>query len=141
MLSIYINNENMYIVFLIISNYNYFIELQIQKMHDEFVSHKNFKVDNTEFTDVYPKIETNIGKTYVGLQRKSYFEDKINPRLKSILLPVEAGTTFLTQAIPTFDNAIKEHFATHPPATPPATEKGKKRHYSIGMLTLTLLFN
>ena len=128
----------MEIVFLIISNSNYLMEFQNQKKSDEFLTLKNFKVHNTEFTDVCAQLVTINGKIYVGLQRKSYFEDKNNPRLKSILLPIEAWTTFVTQAIPTVEKAIKEHNATHPQA-PPTTPKGRKRPYSNGMLTLSFL--
>ena len=78
------------------------------------------------------------GKFYVGHQRKSYFEDKNNPRLKSILLPIEAWTTFVTQAITTLDKGIKEHHTTQP-APPPETAKGRKRPNSNGILTLTFL--
>ena len=81
-------------LFLIIFNSNYFME--IQNKQDEFTTLKNFKVHNTEFTDVCAQLLTINGKIYVGLQRKSYFEDKNNPRLKSILLPTEAWTTFVT---------------------------------------------
>ena len=128
----------MEIVFLIISNSNYFMEIQNQKKSDEFLTLNNFKVHNTEFTDVCAQILTLNGKIYVGLQRTSYLEDTNNPRLKSILLPIEAWTTFVTQGIPTLDKAIKEHHATHtsPPATTP---KGRKRPYANCMFTLTFL--
>ena len=126
----------MEILFLIISNSNYFME--IQNKQEEFLTLKNFKVHNTEFTDVCAQLVTSNGKIYVGLQCKSYFENKNNPRLKSILIPIEAWTTFVTQAIPTLDKAIKEHHKTHPQA-PPATPKGRKRPYANGMFTLTFL--
>ena len=48
------------------------------------------------------------GKIYVGLKRKSYYEDKNNPLLKSILLTTEAWTTFDRQAVHTLDNGIKD---------------------------------
>ena len=128
------------IVFLIISNSIYFMEFQNQKKSDEFLTLKNFIVDNTEYTDVFAQLVTINGKIYVGLQRKSYFEDKNNPRLKSILLPIEAWTTFVTEAIPTLDKAIKEHHATHPQA-PPTTSKGRKRSYANGMFTLIFFTN
>ena len=128
----------MEIVFLIISNSNYFMELQNKNKQDEFLTLKNFKVHNTEFTEVCAQLVTINGKFYVGPERKSYFEDKNNPRLKSILLPIEAWTTFVTQAIPTLDKAIKEHHATHPQA-PSATPKGRKRPYAYGLFTLNFL--
>ena len=129
----------MEIVFLIISNSNYFMEFQNQNKQDEFLTLKNFKVHNAEFTDVCAQLVSINGKIYVGLQRKSYFEDKNNPRLKSILLPIEAWTTFVTQAIPTLDKAIKEHHATHPQA-PPATPKGRKRPFANGKVSLIHTF-
>ena len=89
----------------------------------------------TEFTDVSAQLVTINGKIYVGLQRKSYSEDKNNPRLKSILLLIEARTTFVTQAIPTLDKAIKEQQAKEPPA-PPEKAYSRKRPYFSGMLTL-----
>ena len=128
----------MEMLFLIISNSNYFMELQNKNKQDEFLTLKNFKVHSTEFTDVCAQLVTITGKTYVGVQRKSYFEDKNNPRLKSILLPIEALITLVTQEIPTLDKAIKEHHATHPQA-PAATPKGRKRPYANGMFTLTFL--
>ena len=110
------------------------MEIQNKNNQDEFHTLMNFKVHNTEFTNVCAQLLTINGKFYVCLQRKSYLEDKNNPRLKSILLPIEAWTTFVTQAIPTLDKAIKEHHATHPSA-PPTTPKGRKRPYANVMLT------
>ena len=81
----------MEIVFLIISNFNYFMEFQNQKKQDEFLTLKNFKDHNTEFTDVCAELVTINGKIFVGLQRKCYFEDKNNPRLKSIVIQVKLG--------------------------------------------------
>ena len=128
----------MEIVFLIISHSNYFREIQNMKKLDVFLRLKKFKVHNTEFSDVCAQLVTITGKTYAGLQRKSYFDDKNNPRLKRFHLPIEAWTTFMTQAIPTIDKAIKEHHATHAP--PPAhTPKVMKRPYSYGILSLTFL--
>ena len=132
----------MALLFLIIFNSNYFMEVQNKNKQDEFTTLKNFKIHNTEYTDVCAQLVTINGKIYVGLQRKSYFEDKNNPRLKSILIPIEAWTTFVSQAIPTLDKAIKEHQATQPPP-PPTAPKGQKRPYANGMFTLsfhTLLF-
>ena len=106
----------MEIEFLIIFNSNYFMELQNKQ--DEFVTLKKFKIHHTEFTDLCAQLMTINGKIYVGLQRKSYFEDKYNARLKSILLRIEAWTIFVTHPIPTLDKAIKEHHATHPQAPP-----------------------
>ena len=60
---------------LIISNFNYFMELQNKNKQDEFLTLKNFKVHNTEFTDVCAQLVTINGKIYVRLQRKSYFEE------------------------------------------------------------------
>ena len=130
----------MELLFLIISSSNYFMELENKNNQDEFLTLKNFKVNNTEFTDVCAQLVTINLKICVGLQRKSYFEDKNNPRLKSILLLIEAWTTFVTQAIPTLDKAIMEHHATHPQA-PPTTPNGRKRPYANGMFTLTFLTN
>ena len=104
----------MEIVFRIISNSNYFMEFQNQKKSVEFLTLKNFKVQNTEVTDVCAQLLTINGKISVGLQRKSYYEDKYNPRLKSILIPIEAWIMFVTQTIPTLEKAIREHHATHP---------------------------
>ena len=42
----------MALLFLIIFNSNYFMEIQNKNMQDEFLTLKNFKVQNTEFTDV-----------------------------------------------------------------------------------------
>ena len=89
------------------------MELQNKNKQDEFLTLKNFKVHNTEFTDVCAHLVTINGIIYVGLQRKSYYEDKYNLRLKSILIPIDARTTFLTQAIATLDKAINENHATH----------------------------
>ena len=126
----------MALLFLIIFNSTYFME--IQNKQDDFLTLKNFKIRNSEYTDVCAQLVTINGKTYVGLQRKSYFEDKYNPRLKSILLPIEAWTTFVTQGNATFDMAIKVHQATHPQA-PQTTPKGRKRPYANAMFTLTFL--
>ena len=110
---------------------------QNQKKHNEFVSLKNYQVHNTLYTDVYAQLLTINGKIYLGLQRSSYFDDKNKPRLKSILLPIEAWTNFVTHAIPTLDTAIGEHHAKEPPA--PETPKARKRPYSNAMLRLSFL--
>ena len=125
-------------VFLIISNSNYFIELQNKNKQGQFLTHKNFKVHNTEFTDMCAEFATINGKIYEGLKRKSYFDYKNNPRLKSILLPIEPWTIFVTDAMPTLVKAINEHRSTNPQPTT-ASPKGRKRPYANGMFTLTFL--
>ena len=105
---------------------------------DEFLTLKNFKVHNTQYTEVFAQKVTINGRIYVGLQRTSYYEDKNNPRLKSILFPIEAWTTFVSQAVPTLEKAIKEHHSTDPPP-PPETNTSRKRPYSNGILTLKIL--
>ena len=47
-----------------------------QKNKDEILTLKNFKVHHTQFTDVFAQLVTITGKPYVGLHRKSYYEDK-----------------------------------------------------------------
>ena len=94
---------------------------------------KNWKVQNSEYTEVLAQVVTINGKIYVGFQRKCYSEDKYNPRLKSILHPIEAWTTFVTQAEPAHDKAIKEQQAKEP--APSATPNSRKRPYSNGILT------
>ena len=42
----------MALLFLIMFNSNYFMEIQNKNKQDEFTTLKNFKVHNTEFTDV-----------------------------------------------------------------------------------------
>ena len=103
----------------------------------EFLTLKNFKVHNTQYTEVFAQLVTINEKIYVGLQRKSYYEDQNNPKLKSILLPIEAWTTFVSQAVPTLEKAIKEHQSTHPPP-PTETTTSRKRPYSNGILTLNI---
>ena len=87
------------------------------------------------YTDVCAQLVTSNGKIYIGLQRSSDFEDKNNPRLKRILIPIEAWTTFVTQARMTLDKAIRGHPAKEPPPT--ETPKGRKRPYANGMFTLS----
>ena len=67
----------MELLFLIIFNSNHFMEIQNKNKQEEFTTLKNFKVHNTEFTDVCAQLVTINGKIYVGLQRKSYFEENI----------------------------------------------------------------
>ena len=62
----------MELVFLIISNSNYFMELQNKNKQNEFRTLKNFKVHNTEYTEVLGQVVTINGKVYVGFQRKGY---------------------------------------------------------------------
>ena len=104
---------------------------------EEFFTLKNFKVHNTQYTEVFAQLVTINEKIYVGLQRTSYYEDKNNPRLKSILLRIEAWTTFVSLAVPSLAKAIKEHQSTHPPR-PTETTTTRKRPYSNGILTLII---
>ena len=91
--SIYLNNENRDIVNLCISILIYFVEFKTQTENkEEFLPLKNFKVHNT--TELFGQLVTINGKIYMGLQLTIYYEDKNNPRLKCILLPIEAWTTF-----------------------------------------------
>ena len=85
------------------------------------------------FTQLVPLNET----IYVGFQWKSYYKDKNKPTRKSIHLPFEAWTTFVSQAVPTLDNAIKEHNAKEP--SPTETAASKKRPYSNGILSINIL--
>ena len=64
------------------------MEVAHSKKQDEFLTRNNVKLNHTEFSDVGAQLVTIKGKIYVGLQRKSYYEDKNNPRLKSILRPI-----------------------------------------------------
>ena len=100
---------------------------------DEFRTFKNFKVHNSQYTDGFAQMVTITGKIEVGIQRRSYYEDKNNPRLKSILPPIEAWTTFVSQAVPTLDKAIKEQEGKEP--APTETLNSRKRHYSNGIIT------
>ena len=87
-IKLYINIKNKDIIFLIISHSNYLMEFENQCQHknkDEFLTLKNLKVHHTKFTDVFAQLVTINAKIYVGLQRSSYYEDKNNPRLKSII--------------------------------------------------------
>ena len=87
------------------------MEVQNQNKQDEFVTLKNCKVRNTQYTEVWAQVGTINGKKYVGLQRKRYYEDNCNPSLTSNLLPIEAWTTFVSQAVQTHEKAIKEQQA------------------------------
>ena len=86
-----------------------------QKNNDEFLTLKNCKVHHTEYTDVLAQLVTINGNIYVGLQRKSYYEDKNNPRLKNILLPIEAWSRFVRQAVTNLEKAITDNQVTHTP--------------------------
>ena len=105
---------------------------------EEFLTLKNFKVHNTQYTEVFPRVVTITGKIYVGLHRKSYYEDQNIRNLKTVLIPNEAWTTLVSQAVPMLDKAIKEHHWTHP-APPTETTTSRKRPYSNGILTLNIL--
>ena len=63
---------------------------QNQKKQDDYLTLKNFKVHISEFSYGCAQLVPISGKIYVGLQRESYYEYKNNPRLKSILRPIEA---------------------------------------------------
>ena len=63
---------------------------------DEFVKMKDSLIHHTQYTDVFLEVVTINEKLYVGLQRTSYFEDE--PRLKIILVPIEAWTTLQTES-------------------------------------------
>ena len=49
-------------IFLSISNSIYFMKIHNQKKHDDFLTLKNLKVHNTEFTDVSAQIGWINGK-------------------------------------------------------------------------------
>ena len=104
---------------------------------EEFLTVKNFKVHHTQYIKVFAELVTIKGKIYMGLQPKSYYEDKSNPRLKRILLPNEAWTTFARQGVPTLDKALKEQHWTHP-QPPMETTTTRKRLYSNVILTLKI---
>ena len=140
--SLYIDKGNRDIVNLCISILIYSIEFKNQtENQDEFVTLKNFKVHNTQYTEVFAHLVTINGKIYVGLQRKSYNMYKTNPSLKSILLPIEAWTTIVSQEVTMLDKAIKEYHANKPPPT--ETPTWRKRPYSNCILTLNIftMFN
>ena len=98
---------------------------------EEFVKIKDSLIHHTQYTDVFLEVVTINEKLSVGLQGTSYFEDE--PRLKSILVPIEAWTTLQTQAVPVIDKAIKEHQATHP--APPESAPRKRRPFRNGILS------
>ena len=132
--SLYINKGNRDIVNLCISIFIYFIEFKNQTDNkEEFLTLKNFKVHNTQYTEVFAQLVIINGKIYVNLQRKSYYEDQNNPKLKNILLPIEAWTNFVSQSVPTHDKAIKEHQAKEPPPT--ETTMSRKLPYYNGILS------
>ena len=81
--STYLTKGNRDIVNLYISILIYFIEFMNQTDNkEEFLTLKNFKVHKTQYTEVFAQLVTINGKIYVGLQRKSYYGDQNNPRLK-----------------------------------------------------------
>ena len=77
------------------------------------MTQKNCKVHNTEYIEVVAQGVTINGNIYAGHHGKSYYDDTDNPRLKSIILPIEGWTTFVTQAVPTIDkaNSIKTRWS------------------------------
>ena len=92
----------------------------------------NWKVHYTECTEVVGQLVTINEKFYVGLLRNSYYDYMYKPRLKSILLPIEALTTFLTQAVPTLDTAIMEQQAKVPALA--ESPNSRKQPYSTASL-------
>ena len=133
--SIYINKGNCDIVNLCISILIYLMEFKNQTDNKEFLTLNNFQVDYIQYTEVFAQFLTINRKIYVALQRKSYYEDQNNTKLKSILLPIEAWTSFVSKAVLSLDKAIKEHHSTHPPP-PTETTTPRKRPNSNGFLTL-----
>ena len=57
------------------------MEVQKSIKKDEFLKFKNFNVHSTEYTEVCAQLVPMNGTFYMGLQLKSYYEDKTNPRL------------------------------------------------------------
>jgi len=70
----------------------------------DFLVAKSYLVHNTEFTEVFAQLVTIKGKPYIGLQRKSFRseeEKELNHQIqKSILIPIEAWNTVISQASP-----------------------------------------
>ena len=81
----------------------------------------------------FAELGTVYAKIYWGPQRKSYYDDKNNPRLLSILLPIEAWTTGVTQAVRTLDRSIRKQGAKELGHS--ETLKSKKDPYSNVKLT------
>ena len=75
---------------------------------------------------------------YLSLQLMTYYDDMNNPILKSILLPIEAWTTFMSQLVPRMDKASNERDAKEPRPTETATSM--KRSYSHGNFTLSIFY-
>ena len=90
------------------------MDVQNPQNKDDVVSVKNCKVNTTDYTEVFAQVVTINGKIYAGVERKSYYEDKNNQKLKSIFIQIEAWTTFMTQAVPNLEKAIKEQEAKEP---------------------------
>ena len=71
---------------------------------NDFVAVKSYLVHKTEFTEVFAQLVTIKGKPYIGLQRKSFRseeEKELNHQIqKSILIPIEARKTVISQASP-----------------------------------------
>ena len=63
---------------------------------------------------MFAQLVTINGKIYVGLQRKSYYDDKNIQGSWASYLPIDAWTTFVSQAVPRLDKAIKEQQAKEP---------------------------
>ena len=70
----------------------------------DFLVAKSYLVHNTEFTEVFAQLVTIKGKPYIGLQRKCFRseeEKELNHQIqKSILIPIEAWNTVISQASP-----------------------------------------
>ena len=82
-----------------------------QKNTEEFLNLKNGKVHQSELTEVFAQLGKITEQIYIGLQRESYYEDKDNWSLMHILILIEAWITFLTEAEPRLDKAMKEEKA------------------------------
>ena len=70
----------------------------------DFLVAKSYLVHNTKLTEVFAQLVTIKGKPYIGLQRKSFRseeEKELNHQIqKSILIPIEAWNTVISQASP-----------------------------------------
>ena len=71
---------------------------------NEFLVVKSYLVHNTKLSEVCAQLVTIKGKAYIGLERNSYRseEEKENNHQihKSILIPIEAWNTVVSQASP-----------------------------------------